>query len=261
MELKLEGKVAIVTGGARGIGGAVVEGLVKEGASVVIADTNLDDAQKLAQKLGGQGGKVLAIKTDVTRKSDVEKMAATTLKTFGKIDILVNDAAVGPALVNLTELEEKDWDRVNTVNVKGTYMATRAVVPHMIAARYGKIVNFSSVAGKMGEGSVTAYCASKFAIIGFTQALAMELAEHSINVNAVCPGTVRTAMWEQNLDIISRRTGEPREEIFRKRCESIPMKRPQSLEDIANVVIFLSSDIASNITGESISVNGGQRMD
>ena len=261
MDLGLEGKVAIVTGGASGIGEAIVEGFVKEGVHVVIADINGDAAQELAKKLARDKVRILAVKTDVTKKSDADNLAPTALKEFGKIDILVNDAGVGPNFLKLIELEEKDWGRVNDVNVKGTYLVTRAVIPHMIAARHGKIINFSSVAGKEGEADVCAYCASKFAIIGITQSLAKELAEYYINVNAVCPGTVRTAMWERNLDILSKRTGKPREQIFAEWCGTIPLKRPQTPADIANTVLFLSSEVTCNITGEAISVNGGQRMD
>jgi len=261
MDLGLKGKVVIVTGGARGLGGATVEGFVKEGANVVIADILLDTAHKLAEKISRNGIKVLVVKTDVTKKSDTDNLASTTLKEFGKIDILVNNAGVGPNLLKIVDLEEEDWDRVNNVNAKGNYMVTKAIVPHMIAAKYGKIVNISSDAGKEGFAEFTDYCASKFAVIGLTQVLAKELAEYNINVNAVCPGIIRTAMWEKMLDIMSKREGLPREQIFQRWCEPIVLKRPQTPEDIANLVLFLSSDVSRNMTGESIHVNGGFRMD
>lgn len=260
MDLGLKSKVTIVTGGARGIGAAIVEGFVREGSHVVIADNSLDDAQKLAEKLGRGGVKVLAVRTDVTKKSDANNLASTTLQEFGKIDILINNAGV-ISDIKFVDIEEEDWDRVNDVNAKGVYLVTQAVVPHMIAARCGKIVNLSSLAGKKGAAGVAHYCASKFAVIGITQSLAYELAEYNINVNAVCPGILRTALWEVLLDTRSKRQDLPREQIWDRYIEQIPLKRPQTPEDIANVILFLSSEVSRNMTGEAISVNGGIRMD
>ncbi len=260
MELGLTGKVAIVTGGARGIGKSIVEGFAKEGASVVISDILFDVARELAEKLTRNGTRVLAVKTDVSKKSDAHNLAAATMKEFGKIDILVNAAGIIRDTM-LVDIEEEEWDQVLDINVKGVYLVTRAVVPHMIAASQGKIVNISSRSGKDAQAGLSHYGASKFAIIGITQSLAKELAPNDINVNAVCPGIVRTDMWERILDARSARTGVPREEIWAGMIETIPLKRPQVPEDTANMALFLCSDIARNITGEAINVNGGARMD
>jgi len=260
MELGLEGKVAVVTGGARGIGAAIVEGFAQEGANVVIADIEFDVAEKLAEKLRRGKVKVLAVETDVTKKGDADNLVSTTLKEFTKIDILVNNAGIVRNIM-FVDLREEDWDRVNDVNAKGIYLVARAVVPHMIAAREGKIVNTSSILGKEAWEGVSSYCASKFAVLGITQALATELAKYNINVNAVCPGIVRTPMWEVMLDILSEREGRPREEIWDSQRELVPLKRTQTPEDIANVVLFLSSEVSRNMTGEAISINGGMRMD
>ena len=260
MELGLTGKVAIVTGGARGIGKSIVEGFAREGASVVISDILLDVAQELAEKLTRNGTRVLAVKTDVSKKSDAHNLTAAAMKEFGKIDILVNAAGIVRDTM-LVDIEEEEWDQVLDINVKGIYLITRAVVPHMIATRQGKIVNISSRSGKDAQAGLSHYGASKFAIIGITQSLAKELAPNDINVNAVCPGIVRTDMWERILDARSARTGVPREEIWAGMIETIPLKRPQIPEDMANMVLFLCSDIARNITGEAINVNGGARMD
>lgn len=260
MELGLKGKVAIVTGGARGIGGSIVEGFAKEGANIVISDILFALAQEVAEKLTRGGVKALAVKTDVSRKSDADNLAAVTLEEFGKIDILVNAAGIVRD-TRFVDIEEEEWDQVLDINAKGTYLVTRAVAPHMMAARQGKIVNISSRSGKDAQAGLSHYSASKFAIIGITQALAKELAEYNINVNAICPGISRTDMWEKILDARSARTGIPREEIWARMIDTIPLKRPQAPEDIANVVLFLSSDISQNITGEAISVNGGSRMD
>jgi NAD(P)-dependent dehydrogenase (short-subunit alcohol dehydrogenase family) len=260
MELRLKGKVAIVTGGARGIGGNIVEGLAKEGTNVVISDILFDAAQDLAEKLSKGETKVLAVKTDVRKKPDVDNLVSTTLKEFGKIDILVNAAAIVRDTL-LVDIVEEEWDQVFAINVKGVYLVSRAVVPHMIAAKQGKIVNISSRSGKDAQAGLTHYGGAKFAIIGITQAMAKELAPYDINVNAVCPGIIRTDMWERLLDTRSQRTGVPREEIWSNIMQTIPLKRPQLPEDITNVVLFLSSEVSRNITGEAISVNGGVRMD
>ena len=260
MDLGLGGKVAIVTGGAKGIGASIVEGFVKEGASVVIADSDVDAAQQLAEKLRRNGAKVLVVRADVTKKSDADNLIATTLNEFGVIDILVNNAGV-VSDINFVDLEESEWDRICDVNIKGVYLITRAVVPHMMSSRYGKIINLSSLAGKRGNIGLAHYCASKFAVIGITQSLAKELGQYNINVNAVCPGIVGTAMWDTLLDARSRRQNLSREQIWEVWMEQTPLKRPQTPEDMANVVLFLSSEISRNITGEAISVNGGLYMD
>lgn len=262
MDLGLKDKVAIVTGGGMGIGVVIVEGFVKEGASVVIADVRLDDAQRVAQKLGKGAVKVLAVEVDVTKKSDVDNLVSVTMKEFGKIDILVNNAGVPPIWLKFVDLEEEEWDRVNDVNAKGVYLVTRAVVPHMIAAKYGKIVNISSMAGKEGFDGWDHYAASKFAVIGLTQSLAKELGESNINVNAVCPGLVRTHLWDALLEARSKTEGLTPNQIFDSNVEqNMPLKRPQTPEDIANVVLFLSSEVSRNMTGESVNVTGGMRMD
>jgi meso-butanediol dehydrogenase/(S,S)-butanediol dehydrogenase/diacetyl reductase len=259
MELGLKDKVVIVTGGARGLGAAISSGFVEEGANVIIGDTSVDLAEELAAKMKG-GAKIAVVRTDVIRKSDAEELAARVMNEFGKIDILVNNAGIVQEKL-FVDIEEDDWDRVNHVNAKGVYLVTKAVVPHMIAAKYGKIVNISSRSGKEGQIGLSHYAASKFAVIGLTQALAKELAEYNINVNAVCPGIIRTAMWEKLLDARAKRQGLPREQLFEGWVKQIPLGRPQEPEDIAKVVVFLSSEVARNITGEAVNVNGGLRMD
>ena len=261
MDLGLQGKVAIVTGGAMGMGRACVEGFVKEGANAVIADVDIKTAEDLAKKLSADAVKVLAVKTDVSQQAEVSNVVSKTMEEFGRIDILVNNAGIGSEQVNFVDLEEGQWDLINSVNAKGVYLMIKAVLPHMMAARYGKIINFSSLYGKEGFPLAAAYCVSKSAVIAITQAVAKEYAEYNINVNAVCPGVVRTPLWKKILNTLSQRTGEPQEQIWDKTVASIPLKRPQSMEDIANVVLFLSSELSRNITGESTSINGGMKVD
>jgi meso-butanediol dehydrogenase/(S,S)-butanediol dehydrogenase/diacetyl reductase len=259
MELGLRDKVVIVTGGARGIGAAIASDFVEEGANVIIGDTSVDLAGGLAAKMKG-GAKIMVVRIDVTKKSDAEGLVAKTMNEFGKIEILVNNAGVVQEKL-FVDIEEDDWDRINHVNAKGIYLVTKAVVPHMIAARYGKIVNISSRSGKDGQIGLSHYAASKFAVIGLTQALAKELGEYNINVNAVCPGIIRTAMWDKILAARAERQGLPREQIFDNLVRQVPLGRPQDPDDVAKVALFLSSEVSRNMTGEAINVNGGLRMD
>ena len=260
MDLGLKGKVALVTGGARGLGRGIVVGLVREGVRVVVGDISTEDVQDTSAQVSGAGVQILAVKADVSKKTDAENLARTAIEEFGRIDILVNSAGIVQD-TEFVDIEETEWDRILDVNLKGVYLVTRAVVPHMSARKEGKIVNISSRSGKDAQAGLSHYGASKFAILGLTQALAKELAELNINVNAVCPGVVRTDMWEKILDTRSRREGVSKTALFDRVIESIPLGRPQLPADIANVVLFLCSEAARNITGEAINVNGGMRMD
>lgn len=259
MELGLRDKVVIVTGGARGIGAAIASGFVEEGANVIIGDTAVDLTGELATKMKGVA-KIMLVITDVTKKSDAKELVAKTMNEFGKIDILVNNAGVVQEKL-FVDIKEDDWDRINQINAKGVYIVTQAVVPHMIASQYGKIVNISSRSGKDGQIGLSHYAASKFAVIGLTQALAKELGEYNINVNAVCPGIIPTAMWDKILAVRAERHGLPREQIFDNLLRQVPLGRPQTPDDVAKVVLFLSAEVSRNITGEAININGGLRMD
>ena len=261
MELNLEEKVAIITGGARGLGESFVQGFIQEKVNVVIGDVLIEEAKAMATKLTSTDVKVIAVKTDVSRKADADNLVATTLAEFGKIDILVNAAGV-VGDYDFVDLEEEEWDRIMDINAKGTYLVAKAVVPHMIGQKYGKIINISSRAGKQGAPTNAHYSASKFAVVGLTQSLAKALAPHNINVNAICPGIIRTYQWEVLLEARSKRTGIPKEELFSQTVKEVtPLGRPVEPVDIANMVLFLSSEVSRNITGETMSVNGGSYMD
>jgi NAD(P)-dependent dehydrogenase (short-subunit alcohol dehydrogenase family) len=179
------------------------------------------------------------------------------IAAHGQVDILVTNAGVSRS-VPITELDEAEWDRVNDVNSKGVFLCCKAVIPHMIERRYGKIVNISSMVGKEGIPLFTHYCASKFAVIGLTQSLAKELAPHNINVNAVCPGVVRTPLWDPLLKQLSANKGITEDEAWQEFVGGIPFRRPQEPEDIGEAVAFLASDRARNITAESANLSGGQ---
>jgi meso-butanediol dehydrogenase/(S,S)-butanediol dehydrogenase/diacetyl reductase len=255
----LEGRISIVTGGAKGIGRGIVEVLARHGATVVIADLDTETGQGLADALMREGASARALPLDVTSWEDNQRLVSDVLGEYGRIDILVNNAGVSKS-VPFVELDEDEWDRVFAVNVKGVFLATRAVVPHMIERRAGRIVNLSSMVGKEAIPLFVHYSASKFAVIGITQGLAKELAGYDITVNAVCPGVVRTPLWEPLLDQLSATKGITRDEAFAEFVDGIPLGRPQEPEDIGEVVAFLASDKARNMTGQGINVTGGMQL-
>lgn len=278
----LNGKVAIVTGagGRHGIGRAIALRLAQEGADVVVTDIHRStDAMRPEDRQAGWRGldsvvgeiealgrQALGLFSDVSDTGQVSDMVAQTLDRFGHIDILVNNAGSQPGRdrVLLVDLEEDAFDEVMRVNVKGTYLCSRAVATHMIArGGGGKIIIISSGAGKRGRARFAAYCSSKFALIGFTQSIAQELAEHKINVNAICPGLVDT----ERADFIAAALapeGQSAEEhrvlMLRERSESVPLGRVAQGDDIARTAAFLASGESDYLTGLSISVAGGSEM-
>jgi meso-butanediol dehydrogenase / (S,S)-butanediol dehydrogenase / diacetyl reductase len=251
---ELDGRVAVVTGAGSGIGQGIARVLAREGADVVLTDIATDNVEQVAPGLGGS-----ALQHDVTSWDSCMAMADRVMEDKGRIDVLVNNAGVSSG-VAFQELDEAEWDRVNNVNAKGVFLTTRAVVPHMIEQRSGSIVSISSMAGKEGLPLLAHYCATKFAVIGITQSLAKELAEYGVRVNAVCPGVVRTPLWEPLLDQLSESRGISREEAWQEFVDPIPLGRPQEPEDIGEAVAFLASDRARNMTGQGINVTGGMQL-
>jgi len=259
--MELKNKVAIVTGGARGIGRGIAYELAKEGVRLALADlpsTAADRDETIAgvKKLGSDA---MGIDVDVRDFAQAQKMVQTVIDAWGQVDILVNNAGVikvGPVFM----FGEEDWDLIQDVNVKGTFLCAKAVAPHMIQRRAGRIINLSSMAGKSGKSGASAYCASKWAVLGFTQAMAEEMGQFDVTVNAICPGEVDTFMWrEVLLPAISLGTGVTKEEAWEQAAvKNVPLKRPQTVEDIGQAAVFLCK--ADNITGESINVTGGSEM-
>ncbi len=278
----LNGKVSIVTGagGRHGIGRAIALRLAQEGADVVVTDIQRStDAMRPEDRQAGWRGldsvvgeiealgrQALGLFSDVSDTGQVSDMVAQTLDRFGHIDILVNNAGSQPGRdrVLLVDLEEDAFDEVMRVNVKGTYLCSRAVATHMIArGGGGKIIIISSGAGKRGRARFAAYCSSKFALIGFTQSIAQELAEHKINVNAICPGLVdteRTDFIAAALAPEGQSAEEHRVLMIRERSESVPLGRVAQGDDIARTAAFLASGESDYLTGLSISVAGGSEM-
>lgn len=225
--MKLAGKVALVTGAAQGIGKAVALLLARNGADIVVSDINLEKAEETAKEVQTLGRKALAIKVDVAKLDDVEKMVGAILARFGQVDILVNNAGIARDKLIL-RMTEEDWDAVLNINLKGTFNCTKAVVRHMSKQRSGKIVNIASVVGEMGNAGQGNYAASKAGVIGFTKTIAREFAQRGINVNAIAPGYIETPMTDALPD-------KAKEELKRL----IPMDRLGKPEDVAEAVLFL----------------------
>lgn len=264
--MRLRDKVAIVTGAGRGIGRAIALALAKEGADVVTVARS-DEIYDVAKEIEGLGRRSLAIKCNVSKWNDVQNVVKRTLETFERIDILINNAGISHVAL-IENITPDDWDRVMGVNAKGPFLFCKAVLPHMKKQRYGKIVNTASAAGLQGFAGLSSYSMSKFAVVGLTQALAKEVGEYNINANAVCPGVVHTKMWDymaSQPEVVylfpatKGKTHLPAKEIVEGICKgSMALKRPQTPEDIANMVVFLCSEEAKNITGQAMSVDGGQ---
>ena len=249
------------------LGRGTVLALARNGADVVIADVNLKDAQGVAEGLSGMGRQSMAVLTDVTVQRSVDDMVRKVIARFGRIDILVNNAAtIGAAGWEQRERpNEDDWDEIYAVNLKGLARVTDAVTPHMKERRYGKIVNISSAGGRLGTTTMPPYTASKAGVINLTQSMALELAPFDVNVNAICPGSVWSPMQERVTHRVSispeNTEGLSAKELFdRSVKERRLLGGDLSAEDIGNAVAFLASDYARNITGQALNVSGGSHM-
>jgi len=260
MAPELEGKVAVVTGAAQGIGAAIADRLAKEGAHLALCDINATRLEKRANKVSQIRGKeAVAIQVDVTNRSQVERMSNIVLERFHRVDMLINNAGICK-VCPIGELEEEIWDRLIDVNLKGVYLCTRALVPLMIKQGSGRIVNISSMAGKIGGRWMTAYSASKAGVIGFTKSLTREVASHGITVNCVCPGIVPTDLWRACEPDHARKLGMSETAVSSHYRSNIPLGRLCTPEDVANVVYFLVSPASSYMTGQALNVTGGQQM-
>ena len=256
MNIDLSGKRALVTGAGTGIGRGIATLLAQHGAQVAVLDVDAGTARRTADEITAKGGTSLAVVADVSDSAQVARAIDQALAAMGRIDILCCNAGISQIL-SLVEMTEQDWDRMLDINAKGVFLCCKHVVPHMIQAGGGRIVNTASYLGKIGVRKLTHYCASKFAVVGFTQSLAHELAPHGILVNAVGPGDVDTEMmarewvWEAELE-----GGTPEE--AKERCRRKQMLgRLETPLDVARVVVFLASDYAGYISGETICVSGG----
>jgi 3-oxoacyl-[acyl-carrier protein] reductase len=246
--MELQGKISVVTGGVQGIGRAIALTLAKMGSDVAVMDMKDEGAVDLLSEIRDCGRRSLFVKANVALLSDVEATAKSITESLGKIDILVNNAGITRDAL-LVRMDEKNWDSVIEVNLKGTFNCTRVFLKDMLKHRCGRIINVSSVVGIMGNAGQSNYAASKAGVIGFTKSVAKEVASRGITVNAVAPGFIDTAMTRAL-------STEARESLM----SSVPLGRMGSPEDVANAVAFLASDGASYITGQTIHVDGGMLM-
>ena len=248
--MQLKDKIAIVTGARRGMGRTHVLALAKEGAKVVVSDISLEGCEKVVDEVKNLGGQAIAVKCDVTKKQEIEKMVKETLDKFGKIDILVNNAGIAEFKAFL-EMTEEEWDKTLDINLKGYFLCAQACVKEMVKQKSGVIVNIASVAmGQVGIGfpNIAHYCASKGGIVGMTEALAVELAPYNIRVNAIAPGMIETPM----IDSIKQ---DPKG--MEAMLARVPMHRVGKPEEVSELVLFLASDKSSYMTGSVVVIDGG----
>jgi NAD(P)-dependent dehydrogenase (short-subunit alcohol dehydrogenase family) len=252
MDYGLQGKTALITGTASqvGMGKAICLTLAKEGCTIISTDMDLEGAQQTVEAVIAMGGKGIALKVDVTEGSEVTEMVKIVLKEFGKIDILINNAGLNAGQgVPFLESKQEMWEKDIAVNLYGTMNCAKAVIPGMVIHKYGKIINFSSIAAQQGGGS---YSAAKAAVIAFTRGLATEFGPSGINVNAIAPAVVKTQFFAS--------IGERANQMFKDVATFAPLRRNQTVEDIANAVAFLASDGSKDITGQCIQINSGLFM-
>ncbi|PJF22220.1 MAG: short chain dehydrogenase [Phototrophicales bacterium] len=247
--MTLQGKVAIVTGGASGIGRASAIKLAAAGAQVIVSDLNQQGGQETIAMIHDAGGEAIFTRCDVTKAHDVQAMVDLAVQTYGRLDIALNNAGVGGMMQAVHEVDESTWDFVMNVNLKGVWLCMKYQIPQMLASEGGSIINVASLAGLVGFRGNAPYSASKFAVIGLTKSAALEYATKGIRVNAICPGFVETPMVTTMVEEVPQMQSTVQ--------RSAPMRRLGRPEEIADMVVFLADDTASFITGQAIALDGG----
>lgn len=251
---RLADRVAVVTGGGSGIGAAICRAFAAEGASVAVTDISANQAEQVAQGIGGR-----AWAFDVADSEAVEAACDEIERALGPIEVWVNCAGVS-YIIPFLECSEDIWKQTLDINLTGTFVCCRAALRRMVTRERGVILSMSSQSGKAGNSHYAAYCASKFGVIGLTQSLALEFAPHGIRVNALCPGVVFTPLWDQMLDDYARKRNMRPEEVKPYLESKIPLGRLCTPEDVANTAVFLASDEAAYMTGQAINISGGSIM-
>lgn len=255
----LDGQSAIVTGGGSGIGRAICVALAAHGAKVMVADMAIDKAEETVKLIAENGGVAQAIKVNVTDKGDAQRLVDETVKAFGAVDLLYNNAGIC-SVCEIETMPEDWWDKIFAVNCKGVFLCSQAVIPQMKKQGKGRIINTASQAGKGAIPKQVHYCATKAAVIGYTRALAMELKDTGIRVNCFCPGSVMSEMTMREAQAVYEIDGIEPEQSLKDWQAAIPLGRWVVPEDVADIAVFLASDYAEYMTGQAINISGGQTM-
>ena len=258
--MKLDGKVAIITGGGGGIGRTIALRFSREGAAVVLAGPTEEKIKSVEKEILSSGGRAISVHSDVAEEAGVQRIVTATIGAFGRVDVLVNNAGVaGPtALVQNISLE--DWERTFAINLTGAFLCAKHVMPHLVEQRSGCIINITSIAGLQAYAYRSPYCASKWGMIGFTQTLAQEGGQYGITANAIAPGPVEGPRIERVIRNRAQEMKLPYEEVVRQYVEPTALKRMVVEEDIAAMAVFLASEDGRNITGETLNISAGYRL-
>jgi 3-hydroxybutyrate dehydrogenase len=255
--MRLDRKVGIVTGAASGIGLAIAEAFAKEGANVTIADLNEKGGKKAVEGIERLGGDALFVRTNIAKREDCKRLIDETVKKFARIDILVNNAGI-QNVSPIVDFPEDKWDLLIGIMLTGAFLCTKYALPYMIKQKSGRIINMSSIHGLIGAKFKSAYVSAKHGVIGLTKVTALEMLEQGITANAICPTFVRTPLVDKQIDDQAKAHGIPREEVLEKVIlAEAPMKRMLEPEEVAELVVYLSSDLARNITGTAIPIDEG----
>jgi NAD(P)-dependent dehydrogenase (short-subunit alcohol dehydrogenase family) len=258
--MKLEGKVAIVTGGGGGIGRVIALRFIREGAAVVVAGPTREKISAVQKEVRDAGGRAVAVLTDVADEASVERMVAATLTEFGRIDILINNAGIAGPTALVPNISREQWDQTMAINLTGAFLCAKHAIPHIIKRGAGRIINITSIAGLQAYAFRSPYCASKWAMIGLTQTLAEECGRYNITVNAIAPGPVKGPRIERVISDRAKEMNLSIEDTERQYVEPSALKRMVEEEDIAAMALFLSSDEGGNITGETLNISAGYRL-
>jgi NAD(P)-dependent dehydrogenase (short-subunit alcohol dehydrogenase family) len=255
----LKGKIVLVTGGGRGIGRAIALAFASRGGRVIVSGRTDEALQGVAREIRSAGGEALPLLCDITREEEVESLRRRIADRFGAVEILINNAGVAPAAAFL-EMETRVWKEVLDTNLTGAYHCCKILLPAMIAARWGRIINIASTAGKVGYSHASAYTASKHGLLGLTRALALEFARAGVTVNAICPGYVDTDLTAFNAQRMAEKTGKPAANILEIFKRTSPQNRLIAAEEVADLAVMLASDAGGAITGQAINIDGGAVM-
>ncbi len=258
--MKLDGRVAIVTGGGRGIGRSIARRFAAEGAAVAVVGTGREHLEATAGEIAAGGGRALVLVADVADEAAVAQMVAATVGAYGRLDILVNNAGIAGPTATVAEARREEWERTLAVNLTGAFLCAKHAIPHLTASAGGRIINIGSVAGLVGYALRSAYAASKWGMIGLTRSLALEVGASGITVNAIAPGSVRGERIEQVIRNRAAALGQSVAEVEQFFVEATALKRMVEPDEVAAAALYLASDEARSITGETLNVSAGFRL-